>query len=421
MLSGWDAGANRDLTNGHAAMLNEHAAATSAVAVVRQPSGTVRQNPEAAGGRAASRWRMRWPTLRVPRGVLAVWLAWTGAAAFFITRESAMRLYRGERVPWGPITVGWLASMYIWAALTPAILWAGRRWPLDGDRRDRWRHATVHAGLSALVSAAAAALEAPVLTVLGVTPPLPGPPSWQGLVSALLTYSFHAGVMQYGAIVAVQAIVRSHQRAQAREREALAARLRALKMQLQPHFLFNTLGAIMVLVQQGRQREAEGMLARLSDLLRLVVDEVHTQEVPLWRELEFLGLYLSIEEVRFQDRLRVRMTTDPQISDALVPHMVLQPIVENAIRHGLGQSEDAVAIDIEARRCDGQLRLTVADDGPGNGAVPPQRRGVGLTNTESRLAALYGAAAGLRVESRVPHGVRVTVALPFRREEAECS
>jgi signal transduction histidine kinase len=363
---------------------------------------------------------MRLPTLRVPRGLLAVWLAWTAAAAFFITRESAMRLYRGEPVPWGPVTVGWLASMYIWAAVTPAILWAGRRWPLDSDGRERWRHVVGHAGLSAFVSAAAATLEAPVLIVLRAAPPTPGPPSWHGLVSALLAYSFHAGVIQYWAIVAIQAVVRSRQRVQAREREVLAARLRALKMQLQPHFLFNTLGAIMVLVQQGRQREAEAMLARLSDLLRLVVDEVHTQEVPLWRELEFLGLYLSIEEVRFQDRLRVRMTTEPEIADALVPHMVLQPIVENAIRHGLGQSEDAVAIDIEARQRDGQLWLTVADDGSGTGAAFPERRGVGLTNTESRLAALYGATAGLRVENLLPHGVRVTVAVPFRREEAEC-
>jgi hypothetical protein len=363
---------------------------------------------------------MRWPAVRLPRRVLAVCLAWTAAAAFFISRESVMRLYRGEPVPWLPLTLGWLVSMYIWAAFTPAILWAARRWPVDGEPRDRWTHAAVHAGLSLVFSVSAAVLEATLLIALGTTPPMSGPPSWRRLVLDLLTYSFHAFVIQYWAIVAVHAVIRSRQRAQAREREALAAQLRALKMQLQPHFLFNTLGAIMVLVQQGRRREAEAMLARLSDLLRLVVDEVHMQEVPLWRELEFLGLYLSIEEVRFQDRLRVRMHTDPQLTDALVPHMLLQPIVENAIRHGLGQSEEAVSIDIGARRHDGQLLLTVADDGPGgvNGAFP--RKGVGLTNTENRLAALYGAAGALRVERQAPRGVRVTVALPFHREEAGC-
>ena len=247
---------------------------------------------------------MPWRPIRVPRSLLVVWVAWTAAGAFFITRESLMLLYRGQRVPWVPISVGWLASVYIWAALTPAILWAGRRWPLEGDRPARWRHAVVHAGLSALLSAGASVIEAPVLVAIGASP-LPGS-SWRALVPVLLAYSFHGGVIRYWAVLAIQALLRSRQRALAREREALelqvartelarqltATQLSALKMQLQPHFLFNTLGAIMVLVQQGQRCEAEAMLARLSDLLRLVVDEVHMQEVPLWRELEFLRLYL---------------------------------------------------------------------------------------------------------------------------------
>jgi two-component system LytT family sensor kinase len=325
-----------------------------------------------------------------------------------------------------------MASVYIWAALTPAILWAGRRWPLDGERPARWRHAAVHAGLSTLLSIAASIVEAPLLVALGASP-MPGL-SWRALVPVLLAYSFHAGVIQYWAVVVIQALLRSRQRALAREREALelqvartelarqltSSQLSALKMQLQPHFLFNTLGAIMVLSQHGQRGEAEAMLARLSDLLRLVVDEVHMQEVPLWRELEFLRLYLSIEEVRFQDRLRVRIATEPHLSDAMVPHMVLQPIVENAVRHGLGQSEEAVGIDIEARRDDGRLVLTVSDDGRGSADGALNRRGVGLTNTQNRLTALYGGAGSLRVERRAPRGVRVTVALPFRGEEGEC-
>jgi LytS/YehU family sensor histidine kinase len=144
------------------------------------------------------------------------------------------------------------------------------------------------------------------------------------------------------------------------------------------------------------------------------------QEVPLWRELEFLRLYLSIEEVRFQDRLRVRIATEPHLADAMVPHMVLQPIVENAVRHGLGQSEEAVSLDIEARQHDGRLVLTVSDDGRGSVDGALLRRGVGLTNTENRLTALYGAAGSLRVERRAPRGVRVTVAVPFHGEEGEC-
>jgi LytS/YehU family sensor histidine kinase len=141
---------------------------------------------------------------------------------------------------------------------------------------------------------------------------------------------------------------------------------------------------------------------------------VDTQEVPLWREIEFLRLYLSIEQVRFQDRLRIRITVDPDLSDAPVPHMLLQPVVENAVRHGLGQSEDAVAIDVDAARREDQLVLTVADDGPGSSEPSFARKGVGLTNTESRLRRLYGEAATLVAENAVPRGVRVTVTLPLR-------
>ena len=138
---------------------------------------------------------MRWPPIRLPRSVVAVWVWWTAAGVFFITRESLMRLFRGERVPWVPVSFAWMASVYIWAALTPAILWAGRRWPIDADGPGRWRHVAVHAGLSALLSAGASIVEAPVLVALGASP-LPGA-SWRALVPVLLAYTFHGGVIQY--------------------------------------------------------------------------------------------------------------------------------------------------------------------------------------------------------------------------------
>jgi len=235
----------------------------------------------------------------------------------------------------------------------------------------------------------------------------------------------------------LHAVYRSQENAKAREREAFelqvqaselaqqlaAAQLSALKMQLQPHFLFNTLGAIVVLIQQQKPADAEAMVARLAELLRLALDDVDAQEVPLWRELEFLRLYLSIEEVRFKDRLRVRIAADPAVADALVPHMVLQPLVENAVRHGLGQSEEAVTIDVSAAKRDGSLALIVADDGPGLQTTRLAQPGIGLANTRSRLGRLYGnRAAGLVAESTAPHGARVTITLPLRttREEAAC-
>ena len=164
------------------------------------------------------------------------------------------------------------------------------------------------------------------------------------------------------------------------------------------------------------------MVARLGDLLRLALDDVDAQEVPLWRELKFLRLYLSIEEVRFQDRLRVHIAADPGLTDALVPHMVLQPIVENAVRHGLGQSEEAVTIDVRATERDGSLALIVSDDGPGLQPPRLEQSGIGLANTRSRLGRLYGDRAGLVAENTAPHGARVTITLPLRTmlEEAGC-
>jgi len=136
-------------------------------------------------------------------------------------------------------------------------------------------------------------------------------------------------------------------------------------MQLHSHFLFNTLSAAIVLVRQQKGQKAETMLSRLSDLLRHTLEDVDTQEVPLWRELDFLRLYLSIEQVRFEDRLRVQIDAGPEVSDALVPHMARQPIVENAVRHGLGQSEEPVLIHVSVSKMNGSLKLTVRDDGPG--------------------------------------------------------
>jgi LytS/YehU family sensor histidine kinase len=160
--------------------------------------------------------------------------------------------------------------------------------------------------------------------------------------------------------------------------------------------------------------QAEAMVARLGDLLRLTLEDVEAQEVPLWRELEFLRLYLSIEQVRFEDRLRVRIAADPALSDILVPHMVLQPIVENAVRHGLGESEEAVTIEVRAGSANGSLMLVVSDDGPGLVPPKPGHSGIGLTNTKTRLARLYGDSAHLAVEPSATRGVRVTIMLPLR-------
>jgi two-component system, LytTR family, sensor kinase len=363
-------------------------------------------------------------------------LAWTAAGLFYISQDFMTRLSHNESIPWRNVVTGWMTAMYICAAFTPAILWLGRRWPVE--RAPARRAIVLHLGVSIVFSLVSTAMEVPLLAALGMLPALAGPMSFARDFWILLPYDLHGGIIRYWAVVGLQALFRSNREARRSEREALelkvhssqlaeqltSAQLSALKMQLHPHFLFNTLGAIMVLVRQGKGREAETMLSRLSDLLRHTLDDVEAQEVPLWRELDFLRLYLSIEQVRFEDRLRVLIEAGPEVSDALVPHMALQPIVENAVRHGLGQSEQPVLIHVSVSRVSGHLALTVTDDGPGCPAAVFEEKGIGLTNTRNRLQRLYGAGATLSAENRLPRGVQVTMTLPYRTgrpEDEECA
>jgi LytS/YehU family sensor histidine kinase len=324
-----------------------------------------------------------------------------------------------------------MAAMYICAVFTPAILWVGRRWPFGSC--NRWHWMALHFACSVTFSIVSTSIEAPVLMALGTFPPFMRTGSLMGAIVALLVYSFHGGVVRYWAVIGLQAVVRSRNQARERETEALrlqahsaelaaqlsTAQLSALKAQLQPHFLFNTLGATMSLVRQHRNAHAETMIGRLSDLLRLTLEDISAREVPLWREIAFLRVYLSIEEVRFEDRLRVEIVTDPDIHDALVPHMVLQPIVENAVRYGLGQSEAPVCIQVQASRAGKTLVLSVTDDGPGNAPGGFEGKGIGLRNTRDRLERLYGPAAALNVENGSPRGVCVKITLPCHFGGAE--
>lgn len=350
-------------------------------------------------------------------------LGWTIAGLFYIIQDAVPRLYRGGAVPWKYVFVGWMAGMYVCAALTPAVLWLGDRWPIER----RYTYAGLHLPFSVVISILATMIEVPVLLLLHVFPART-PPTVVGGIKLFLSWGIQGGVIRYWAVIALQAVYRSQKQTKLREREALelkvqaselaqqlaTAQLSALKMQLQPHFLFNTLGAIVVLIQQQKTAQAEAMVEKLSDLLRLTLEDVEAQEVPLWRELEFLRRYLSIEQVRFEDRLKVRVVDDAALSDILVPHMVLQPIVENAVRHGLGQSEEAVTIEVAASSNNGLLTLAVSDDGPGLLSATPDHSGIGLTNTRNRLARLYGDDARLTLEQAENRGVRVTITLPIR-------
>jgi LytS/YehU family sensor histidine kinase len=210
-----------------------------------------------------------------------------------------------------------------------------------------------------------------------------------------------------------------------REREAQAAALKAqlaeaqlesLKMQLHPHFLFNTLHTIAGLVRSNERRPAVDMIAGLSDLLRHALESADEQEVPLREEVKFIELYLDIQRIRFSDRLTVRIDVAPDALDALVPNLILQPLVENAIRHGVALDESAGSIVIDAYRTQETLHLRVCDDGPGlqSGWRMEESEGIGLANTSERLKHLYGSAHRFDLSNGTHGGMTAALAIPFR-------
>lgn len=353
-------------------------------------------------------------------------LLWTAAGLFYFSQGLTQRLVSHDTTPWWHYLAAWLLGVYVWALLTPAILWLGRAFPLA---RSGWlRRAALHALFSACFSAFELTVESALYSRLHL---FPG--DFRRTLLQLLALGFHGGILDYWIVLAAQWGVLHYRDYQERSRQVLefalraselqsrlvGAQLSALKMQLQPHFLFNTLNAITVLVRQQRSKDAERMLGHIGDLLRGVLEDVDTQEVSLRRELEYLQLYLSIERVRFADRLRVEIAADPASQAASVPHLILQPIVENAIRHGIGKSSSAGRILISTATVNGTVRIRVADDGPGfSPSHSRDHEGIGLANTRARLRQLYGEEAQLEIENCSGGGAAVTLRFPFR--DAHC-
>jgi two-component system, LytTR family, sensor kinase len=245
---------------------------------------------------------------------------------------------------------------------------------------------------------------------------------WWEWVKQQFLRTFDWELTYYAAATGVRHALVYYQAARDREVESaqletrlVEAQLQALQRQLHPHFLFNTLHAISALVRRSPDA-AEEMIERLGDLLRLTLNKVGAQEVPLNEELDYLDVYLDIEKIHFGSRLAVTRTIDPSARDALVPFLILQPLVENAIKHGVGPRVAPGQVFIEAEALGSRLVLRVSDTGPGMPAGTIQRltQGVGLSNTRARLQHLYGADHQFTFEHRPSGGVTVTVDVPLR-------
>ena len=233
-----------------------------------------------------------------------------------------------------------------------------------------------------------------------------------GIMHVRFFMEFFIDVVGYSVMIGL--VVFSDRRVRTAQLEATLseARLHNLRLQLQPHFLFNALNTISTLMYEDPQT-ADRMMASLCELLRSTLAESHAQEVPLQQELKFLGLYLNVMKLRFEDHLEVSISIEPGVELAMVPQLLLQPLLENAIRYGGDPVTAKVSVALAARRAGEHLEIEVRDHGPGVAVWPP-REGVGLKNTSSRLAQLYGSAHRFGFANCADGGFTVSLALPFR-------
>ena len=338
---------------------------------------------------------------------LLAFLGWTFVALFFASQTYLNYRSSGGRAPVALILKMNLVEWYLWGLLAPLIVWLVRSLPLE---RAHWaRNLVIHLG----VGVGFALLEWWLNNFLRH--------QLLGLSQSMrLVYVFHQNLVTYWLVVAATQGYLYYSRYREGEvrtaqlsAQLAQAQLQALRMQLHPHFLFNTLNAISTLVHKDPEI-ADRMIARLSDLLRLTLENIGVQEVRLAQELEFLERYLEIERMRFADRLEVQVKIAPETLDARAPYLILQPLVENAIRHGIAPRSAPGRIEVSAERRDGMLVLMIKDDGPGISANTSLKDGVGISSTRARLERLYGAAHRFELQNGAQGGLLVTLALPFQ-------
>ena len=367
---------------------------------MRVPSETTNEIPQ--------RWRQ-------PRWLLIASACLVPATLSAVDVYLQSRLAGARRVPWANLIFSSSEWLFL-AALTPIIIALARRVPL---RRDRiGRVIVIHAVGAMLLCIGWASLGITLGYILQTFP-------WRGhfardYASWIMTSVPWSVVMYFAFLGCVYAFtyfaeLREREAQQARLSAQLAeARLGALRMQLNPHFLFNSLNALAVLVRDQKARDASRMLTLLGSVLRQVLQGEKRPEVTLGEELRFIEQYLAIEQVRFSDRLRIVWSVDPSLRDVLVPEFILQPLVENAVRHGIAKRAEAGTIELSAVAMDRDLVLSVRDDGPGF-RMDHDSTGVGLANTRARLETLFGTAAKLELRDSESGGTIATVRIPLRR------
>ena len=355
---------------------------------------------------------------------------WPAALAFWtalglLESSAAWLRTRGTRnITWATALKNNMPWWLLWAALMPIAFWLARRLPLT---RDRWlRNGLLHLAAALAVSSVHLIVEG-VIYFHSVPPGIY--PSQSAVWRQFFANFIVLDVVTYCAIVGAWHAWDFHRRYQqsalhsARLELGLSeARMQALRAELNPHFFFNALNAVSGLVRRRENDAAVTLLARLGELLSETLDHSRPPEIPLREELDLLERYLAIERARFGDRLTVRIEHDGASADALVPTFILQPLVENAIRHGIAREAGQGKVEVRARREGDALLLAVLDSGAGLSAS--RGEGIGLSNTRARLDGLYGASASLVLENAEAGGACARIRMPYRpvpRERPDAS
>jgi signal transduction histidine kinase len=352
------------------------------------------------------------------------------AAAIFLAATLfglllAVQLYfalraRGEAVSWPAVVAAQLPPWYIWACFVPVVARAGSALSAPGE----WlRPIAGHAALATGLMFARAGIEAGA--AFAFDPAAPGSPAsvaalpWRDVFWALFRLRMGTDLLAYGMILGVTSALRYNRRWREREQAAAQlsielseARLRALRGQLNPHFFYNTLNSIAMLVRRERGPDAVELIAGLGELLRTVLDDSRPAQIPLAEELQFVRRYLGVEKIRFGERLGVSVEATPQAQLALVPAFVLQPLVENAIHHGVAKRAQVGRLAIAAEVRAGRLWITVSDNGPGPGRSA-SASGVGLRNTRERLRHHFGDDFTLELRREPGDETAAVLGIPF--------
>lgn len=365
--------------------------------------------------------------LSARRGSQRGWL-WIGAIFAAVGLFDAMQTVFGMQAMgmhhnWTALFIASLLAWLPWACATPLVIRLERRFPpVQPNSNDlAWSAWPVHLAAAIAISTVCSAWVAWMFFTFNPYALSPPPQSFLRLWSANFYGGLLASCIVYSVIIAIVYVLESRERLArqqtetARLNELLSkSELQALRRQIEPHFLFNTLNSIAGLVREKRNDDAVTMIVRLSEFLRRVVDDSSRQMVPLAEEMAFLEQYLEIQKVRFADRLQLSVDVPRELMPAQVPSLLLQPMVENAIKHGIARRVQGGAIRISAARNNGTLIVRIYNDGPGLPADwESAGRGVGISNVRTRLRGLYGDAFGLSMENQEPDGVEACVTVPF--------